>query len=131
VKLASRHNSLFFNVLAREERELRPIDSVAATVTSLRINEPIAEKEFDIEIPDGTWVNDTVAKETYLLREKGNKRPILKDEYDGTNYQQLLTTEPRNTDDKSARLGVIVGTMLGALALVAILLFYRRSRKFK
>jgi RNA polymerase sigma factor (sigma-70 family) len=67
--------------------------SEAAQVTKYSINSEVAETEFTLKLPLGTWVTDSDTKEVYLLRANG-KRPILPGEFNGHNYEELLRTEP-------------------------------------
>ena len=67
---------------------------ISTKVTESQVNQPLPETTFQVALPPGTWVHDYAKKETYILREGGKRRPVLPGEFDGTNYEQLLHSEP-------------------------------------
>jgi hypothetical protein len=69
-------------------------ESWSATKVTYEINTPIPDSTFDVSYPVGTWVNNCVTDERYLLLENGKKRPILPGEFNGENYEDLLHSEP-------------------------------------
>jgi hypothetical protein len=71
--------------------------SLAVKVGRYVLNVAIPDETFDIQLPAGTWVHDYVAKEEFIVREGGGKRPILKGEFNGTNYEELARTGPGAT----------------------------------
>jgi hypothetical protein len=99
-------------------------DSVTATVAEYRISLPISEDVFDLRLPPGTWVNDYLNGETYILREGGVRRPIVPGEYDGYNYKRLLVENP----PAQKRLLVLIGVNVGILFLIIVfVVLYRRG----
>jgi len=68
--------------------------SEAAKVTKYSINRELPESEFTLTLPTGTWVSDRDTQEDYILRANGKRRPILPGEFNGSNYEELLRTEP-------------------------------------
>jgi hypothetical protein len=72
----------------------RVMMSFSGKVTDCRINPELDESMFKLKIPPGTWVNDDVLKEKYIMREGGEKRPIVPGEFNGTNFDELLHSDP-------------------------------------
>ncbi len=102
--------------------------TVEAVVSKRSINPPFGPEVFSVEYPPGTWVRNYKTNERYILREAGDKRPVLKGEYDGTNYTALLNSEPRQaTVDEGLGLWKIVAILGAAMLLTAggIALFRR------
>ena len=64
-------------------------------VSKFSINKTFADSEFELVLLYGTWVRNFATDETYILRANGEKRPILRGEYNGKNYQELLESEPK------------------------------------
>ncbi|GEM_PF-5191332 len=102
------------------------LDSVTAIVSNYRINRMVPDKEFRVEFPAGTWVQNYITEERYIVREGGAKRRVAKGEYDGTNYQTILRTEPPGT---WSRWWIVVSAALGAAVLFAGLFWLYRRRK--
>jgi hypothetical protein len=71
------------------------LSSVSAKVLEYSINSKIDDSEFEPEFPPGTWVQNLSTDETYILRSNGQRRPVLKGEFNGTNYNELLESEPK------------------------------------
>jgi hypothetical protein len=65
------------------------------SVTKFSINKPVADSDFEVVLPVGTWVQDGVTKESYILRANGEKRTVKLGEYNSNNYQQLLESDPK------------------------------------
>jgi hypothetical protein len=63
-------------------------------VTEYKINSPIPESTFQLDIPPGTWVHDSIRKESYFVREGGKRRPVLRGEFNGKNFEQIRDSEP-------------------------------------
>ena len=71
--------------------------SESATVTEHSINKSAAESDFDLDLSSGgVWVTDRSYDNVYILRPDGTKRPILKGEFNGHNYEELMNSEPRS-----------------------------------
>jgi hypothetical protein len=69
---------------------------VQATVDYCRLNEPLDDGLFSQnEFAVGTWVTDQSGKEAarWLVRENGEKRPILRADF-GAPYEDIKNTEP-------------------------------------
>jgi hypothetical protein len=101
-------------------------ESVALKVKHYRLNEEPGDELFEIESPPGTWVNNYTTEESYILREGGEKRPVLPGEFDGKNYETLLKTDPPTT--KTSGGWAIPVVVLVGLALVVALLVWRWRR---
>ncbi len=84
----------------------------SATVTEYKLNTPIADSTFQIEYPVGTWVRNTVTDETYIVREEGDKRPIMRGEFTGDNYEELLHSDPPSHGLTAVRAILIVASVL-------------------
>ena len=83
---------------------------------------------FELRLPPGTWVNDYVKKEKYILRDGGVRRPIVHGEFNGSNYRQLLEHDPPG----QRRFWLLVAVNLAiCLVLIFAVAFYRRgARRF-
>lgn len=102
--------------------------SVRASVAEYSIGKPISKETFDVHYPPGTWVRDYVKDESYILREDGTRRMVLKSE-NGKDYTDLIQTNSPNLTRRRFPWIVGIGTLL--LAVVVAVLFYRilkRSR---
>lgn len=104
--------------------------TMKAMVTHCTIKQPLTTEAFTIDLPPGTWVNNLVTGETRILREGQPDRIVLKGEFTGDNYEQLLNSEPPsvagpNTEQTTRWLWI--GN--GGLVLTGILLWFWRSRK--
>ncbi|MCI0742518.1 MAG: hypothetical protein L0Y72_26090 [Gemmataceae bacterium] len=105
------------------------LDSMTSTVTEYKINEGISDGDFVLTYPSGTWVNNHMTKDRYLVREGGSKRPILDGEYNGSNYETILRTEPPGS---SSRFWTIAGIAIAlAVLLGGALFFYKRAKLHK
>jgi hypothetical protein len=107
------------------------LESLVAEDVRWQVNPDLTPGTFKIELPVGTWVNKHPAKEgepgeTYLLRKDG-KRSILPGEFDGGNYQELLSTDPAGGGARTAT--VIVLCLLGVVAVALLVMsWFRRAR---
>ena len=72
----------------------RVSQSWSGTVDSWSLNERIPDSAFKVAPVVGSWVRDYRNDETYILLEGGKRRPILKGEFDGTNYEYLRNSDP-------------------------------------
>jgi hypothetical protein len=70
------------------------VASTTARVAAYKINSPIPEAAFQLPFLPGTWVNDRIKNESYILREGGKHRPVLPGEFNGKNYEQIRDSEP-------------------------------------
>jgi len=95
--------------------------SWSGNVTEYALNQPVPDEVFEIALPPGTWVRNYITGECYILREGGEKRPILPGEYTGDNYEELLRSDPMSGEGKLRWfLGAVV-VAVGALAAWAVL----------
>jgi hypothetical protein len=78
---------------SRLDRDGNLAESISMTVMKYKIGSPISDDTFSFDVPQGTWVNDYVRGERYILREDGTRRMIAPGEYNGHNYKQLLEQE--------------------------------------
>lgn len=101
-------------------------ESLTATVTSARINSHIPDETFEIQYPDGTWVKNYDTHERYILRGKGDRRPVLDGEFDGTNYQQLLHSDPPGGGRGRWFWTLLAANITLLIAIVAVGFYYRR-----
>lgn len=69
--------------------------SYECTVTSIEFNRDLSDKEFDIEFPRGTWVNDLPNNTEYVIKKSGEKREIIIGELGNPNasYERLMETD--------------------------------------
>ena len=70
----------------------RPYLSESTTVLKHSINRPISDSEFELDLSGGVYVGDH--GDYYILRPDGTKRPILKGQFTGHNFEELMNTEP-------------------------------------
>lgn len=70
------------------------IESWQTTTVKHKLNETIPDSSFQLSYPVGTWVHDYTTKETYILLKDDKKRPILRGEFNGKNYEELLHSKP-------------------------------------
>lgn len=106
------------------------VSSMSLTVTKCTINERIPDEDLKQEYPPGTWVSNYISNERYLVREGGHKRPIRPGEFDGTNYDTLLRTEPGGSSEptwKPMLIWVAVATLLASTVLIVYRLRVGRS----
>ena len=76
----------------------------------------------NVRLPMGTWVENAIRGETYILREDG-RRPVLPGEFNGANYLDLLHSDPPSPSRRTAMLAGV--GCLFALMVVAWLLASR------
>jgi hypothetical protein len=101
-------------------------DSVTANVAEYRVNAPSSGELFELQYPPGTWVRNHVTNETYIIREGGWKRPVLRGEFDGTNYEQLLNSDPPGMPSRRW-LSIILVAATILLIVVVLRACYRRG----
>lgn len=102
-------------------------ESWDAKVVKYELNETIPESTFQLDYPPGTMVHDSTTKEDYLVLENGGKRPILRGEYTGTNYDELWQTKPPS-EGVARRITLTVVCLLALLVVTAYLLSSWRRR---
>ena len=71
-------------------------DSETATISQFAINKPIADSEFELELPNGALVENSSNGTTTLsiIYPDGKQRLLEPGEFNGHNFQDLLKTEP-------------------------------------
>ena len=70
--------------------------SDATTVIEHSINKSASDSDFDLDMSGGAYVRDSKNGQ-YILRPDGTKRPILKGEFNGHNFEELMNSEPAST----------------------------------
>jgi hypothetical protein len=80
--------------VARNDRTGNPFAIINMNMKLYRINLPIGDEAFVSGFEPGTWVNDEIDRETYIILKNGARRPIKRGEYNGRNYKQLLEQDP-------------------------------------
>jgi len=103
------------------------MESLAAQVVERQINARFTVQDFQVEFPVGTYVRDYEADTTYILREGGERRPVLPGEFTGENYEELLHSDPPSSG--RSRLWIVVSVNAVLLALVGTWFFYFRKRR--
>lgn len=68
--------------------------STVINADSIVVNEKLAPEQLSINPAPGTWTNNLITNESYIVKAGGESRPILDGEFNGTNYQDLLRSEP-------------------------------------
>ena len=107
--------------------------SVTVKVSESRLNVPIPDEMFDFgRLPQGTWLRNYITDEAYILRQDGEKRPVRPGEYNGENYQQLLTSDSPDREYWGGQgwrtFWAACGIAVVLLVLVLIFLYRRRTR---
>ena len=101
--------------------------SSAIDMTHCTINQPVPQSEFAPQLPIGTWVQNIDTKDTYILRENNERRPVRKGEFDGRNYKTLLETDPMDVEtDPTYRLRFISVSLAVLGVLILAVLFWKR-----
>lgn len=103
--------------------------SIDAVVSDCSINRSIPDDTFKFDYPYGTWVRNYDTNERYLVRKDGERRPILPGEFTGTNYEELLNSDPPGKGGRRWRIVVTILTVSLAVLLVAF--WYRRRMRSK
>ncbi|OAI57936.1 hypothetical protein AYO47_00140 [Planctomyces sp. SCGC AG-212-M04] len=80
------------------------LETRTARVTKASVHVPLPVELFQVKIPDGTWVTETVDRKqtVYIHREKKGPRYILPGEFTGDNYEALLNSESGTTKPSPA-----------------------------
>jgi hypothetical protein len=102
---------------------------IEAVVESIEPLDRLDEKLFSLDFAPGTLVQNAKTNEKYILREGGEKRPILNSERTAT-YEQLVRTDAGGASPKRARggfsvYGILTGLVMLSLLAVAFLAFRR------
>lgn len=100
----------------------------AATYQAL--NKPIADDLFIVNPLPGTWINDGIAQEEYILRKDGSKRHVLAGELDVATYEEILNSEPGELTQPKRISSLTWALLVGSALLVLFVLhqLYRRRR---
>jgi len=115
-------------------------ESLAANSVECVLNEPIPDDAFRLVYPPETWVHDYASKEEYILLGNGKRRTVLRGEFNGRNFNELLHSEPgslaatTNRDSKPAlrresHSTLIVVLLSTVLVVCVALLAWRRTAK--
>jgi hypothetical protein len=100
-------------------------DSMTVKVTEYHVNTDLPDDFFEIDLTPGTWVRNYITDERYLVLEGGKRRPIELGEFDGTNYEQLLHSDPPG----KRRFWAIVIVNLAFIVPIAIWAIWRFRRQ--
>ena len=75
-------------------------ESETATVTQFAVNKPIADSDFELQLPNGALVEDnstgTGEVALSIIYADGKQRPLKPGEFNGRNFQDLLESEPNS-----------------------------------
>lgn len=104
------------------------LNSVSATVKEYTLNPDLPERTFDIEYPAGTWINDYTSKEYYIFRGEGDKRHVRPGEFDGTNYQELLHSDPPEAKTRNWFRFLLISNVVILFAILMLVLYRRAYR---
>jgi hypothetical protein len=102
-------------------------DSVTVDISAYKISDEISDETFEVSYPPGTWVRDYIRDESYILREDGSRRMVLKSE-DGKDYEDLVRPNPPNLTLRHSYWIAVVGIFLLAV-FVAVLIFRILKRR--
>jgi hypothetical protein len=104
----------------------RPLFTITASITKFVPNPRLSDGDFAIDLEPGTWVSDQAKDKRFLIRPDGTHRPILPGEFTGTNYNELLVTDPPKPPSRSTRFVWVTAALLFIIAVAAFL--WRRRR---
>jgi hypothetical protein len=82
----------------------------------------VSDDTFVVTFPPGTWVRDYIRDESWIVREDGSQRTVLKSE-DGLDYNELITTKTGVSKGPILWIGALV-----CLTVVIMTLWYWRWR---
>ena len=69
--------------------------TIVGTVEECEVNPGLPDSEFELDFPVGTVINDMVENKTYVFRDDGSKRKVVREELiDQVPAKQLMETEP-------------------------------------
>jgi len=68
------------------------LDQVTSQVTSFVFKDEFPDDIFDLEFAPGTWVNDGINNESYIVKDGGLKRPVAAGEFTGDNFPQIQSS---------------------------------------
>jgi hypothetical protein len=97
------------------------------TVTECRVGEPLPDDLFDIPLSEGTWVSNYITDETYIVQKGGVRRDVRPGEFTGTNFEELLHSQPEGRNRRRLLIAIATIVTLGIVTL--IFLYYRRSTR--
>jgi hypothetical protein len=128
--------TLFYTAL-EPDRLRQQIDGRA---TKWELNGPVDSATFEVPAPPRTWVQPAGAKEHYIVRADGSRRPILESELRrGATQWQLIESEPgqaalppagaRGTEPLLTRMDYAVGALI--LAGLGLCFAAARRRKLR
>jgi hypothetical protein len=100
-------------------------ESINCKVGHYDINRPISIDTFSVQYTPGTWVEDLINKETYIVRET-DKRPVLPREFDGKTYEELLNSDPPRKPGLTILVIINVAILI---AIIGVAVCYRRLKK--
>jgi hypothetical protein len=102
-------------------------------ITQFALNCKISASDFQLSFPTGTWVSDNVRDERYIVLGEGQRRDVLKGEFNGQNYDALLNSKAGAlVRKKTARTSSWPIEMLFVCAIFAAALFVGiRHYKFR
>ncbi len=108
------------------DKDGNTMKSWSGKVTQYQLNEPIPDSTFETDYPPGTYVQNYVTRENYILREGGGRRPILPGEYKGDNYEEILNSEPPSSNTMGRWIASVSG---GSFIVVLVYLRRRRTKR--
>lgn len=103
-----------------------------AHVTRHEIDQPIADREFQIEFPAGTMVVDDVAKSTFIVRDGGDKRFVSpRERAAGIPIEQLSASKADEDMQPQGHLRLYLSLSALAVLSAAVLFAYVRRRTIR
>jgi hypothetical protein len=108
-------------------------ESSDVQVVSCILNEPVADSQFDLDFPPGTFVIDRrKPRSEYLIRPDGTKRIITNDDQDAS-YEELVASEsgmaklvPAKRPNRTYRW--LLAACVTLIVLGCVVLWLRRKR---
>jgi hypothetical protein len=87
----------------------------------------VSDETFTVQYPPGTWVRDYIHDKSWIVREDGSRRMVLKSE-DGKDYKDLIESPtPNLTRRRFPWLAAVGGLVL--VLLVAVCCYRARKRR--
>jgi hypothetical protein len=99
--------------------------SYSESVTKCHVNGTLDDAEFSIRPEPGAWVTDSSNDEVYIVRQDGSKRIVGPTEYTGSNYRELLNSDPKDAEGGKF---VLWAASAVAVAVFSFLLWIRQRR---
>jgi hypothetical protein len=112
-------------------RDKSVVQSEVANVTKCALNTRLEDAVFTVAVPPNTFVHDGFKKQRYILRESGVERPILRGEYTGDNFAELLATEPHQSLTKTSKSRWLIVMNIVLLIAISSAIIYRRVLRRK